>query len=154
MTHDPEQFEAETAALREDLQRRREALKSLRYSSPRVTEPSEPLLSATENAAVARFVRAGNAAEADALSWAEWVDSRIAGAVEARSASITEAVGEYVAEALREEREALQREFQLKLLELKTDLTERMCQTLERLRAFAGDTTTDLPKWPGGAAVN
>jgi hypothetical protein len=153
MIDDPERFEAETAALREDMQRRREALKSLRYSQPTITERDDVATNSAEAAAVRQFVQAGNAADAAASSWVAWVDGRIS---EERR-FVLEVVGEAIGTIVQDERAAVTVEFNAKLAELKLGLVNQMINTLDSIRKTAGiSEPIDLPKWPkpGGTAVN
>jgi hypothetical protein len=141
------------AELRADLERRRATLRELRYSEPRQAEPAprEEFMSANEAAAVTRFVADGNALDR--------LRAEIADAIREERAFMVELIGMSIGELLREDREQLEREWKAKLLELRCDLTERMCSTLEALRKAAADhgVVTDLPKWPSkgnGSTVN
>jgi hypothetical protein len=144
------------AELRADLERRRADLAQLRYSEPTVTSdpPREQFMSDAEAAAVQQFVERGNAAEAAAAYWR----GVIADAIREERAFMVELVGMSIGELLREDRQALERDFKAKLLELRCDLIERMTSTLETLRRVAGEHgVTDLPKWPktgNGSTVN
>jgi hypothetical protein len=111
----------------EDMQRYRDdvAKQEREFRHARRREKRAALLAEREREAAA--VRQANAG---GQYWDE-IDRRIAEALEHRDALICEAIGEHIADALREERQAIEAEFKTKLLELRTDLTERVIGALE-----------------------
>jgi hypothetical protein len=110
---------------REDAERREKefARERRKERSLHAQEEREAFITKSEADAVQR-------ANANAQSW-EWIDQRIAEALEHHDALIGEAIGESIADALREERQAIEAEFKTKLLELRTDLIERVIGALE-----------------------
>jgi hypothetical protein len=167
-----------------DIERRKTALaENIKYPEPRHSEPETEafLTDAAERAAVLKFVLDENRADrerrreaskthygdpeprpasmteyersaAASQSWEQWVDARIG----ADSTSLAEAVGEYVTDALREQRKEIERAFNTKLAELKADLTTRVLGALETVVGIGAAASrergerdvADLPPWP------
>jgi hypothetical protein len=127
--------------LKTDLARRQEALRAapLHYS-----QRAEPEANSSRVVNEAEHERTAN----DVRGWVSFIDTRIADAIERQHSFMVEVLGEML-NHITEEREQVERDFRVKLLELRSDLTERMCATLEALRKVAGDRDViDLPKWP------
>jgi hypothetical protein len=142
------------AELREDLERRKAAVREIRYSEPRCAEPvnskeTVEFLTDAESAVVAQFVANGNAAD--------YWHGAIREAIVTERALMQEVVAMFVVDALREQRQALEAEFKARMLELRADMAEKMCSTLATLQKVVGDTgVSDLPRWPkgNGTSVN
>jgi hypothetical protein len=109
----------------------REQRADARIARERAAEPARRT-AAAEEAAARRTALAEETAVRRAIDM-QVVDQRIAVAIEARATVTSEAVGQALAQALQIQRDALTKEFDGKIAELKLDMVNRMMATLDSI---------------------